>query len=315
MALAGAATSRGRRDAGPSGGDRRSGVGWIRGGRQPGRRALDVVARRERHRRRFDSAAAQSQPRRRRRGSPRPRRLGPAVQPAHAAAAAGAPRTRAHLRGPPGPGRRANGRVALHAADDLSAARAGAATERRRISMEPDALEAVGTGNNSQATAPGLRPLLQKTSRTFALSIPLLPEPLQTEVAIAYLLFRIIDTFEDATRWAPARRAKALAPVRAADEERRPVRLRELTAQWLADPAARPCRLPRAARRHARGDRLAAPAAARRAASSCAATWCAARAGWRPSSSASTTAACCSSRRCRICATTATSWPASSARC
>src|SRR4029079_7792588 len=55
-----------------------------------------------------------------------------------------------------------------------------------------------------------LRPLLQKTSRTFALSIPLLPEPLQTEVAIAYLLFRIIDTFEDATHWPPPRRAEAL---------------------------------------------------------------------------------------------------------
>ena len=40
-----------------------------------------------------------------------------------------------------------------------------------------------------------LRPLLQKTSRTFALTIPLLPEPLQTDVVVAYLLFRIIDTF------------------------------------------------------------------------------------------------------------------------
>jgi farnesyl-diphosphate farnesyltransferase len=53
--------------------------------------------------------------------------------------------------------------------------------------------------------------LLQKTSRTFALTIPFLPEPTRAEVSIAYLLFRIIDTFEDATRWPPARRIDALA--------------------------------------------------------------------------------------------------------
>jgi farnesyl-diphosphate farnesyltransferase len=41
--------------------------------------------------------------------------------------------------------------------------------------------------------------LLLKTSRTFALSIPRLPEPTRREVAIAYLLFRIADTLEDAT--------------------------------------------------------------------------------------------------------------------
>lgn len=39
--------------------------------------------------------------------------------------------------------------------------------------------------------------LLQKTSRTFALSIPLLPEDLQRSVGVAYLLFRIADTIED----------------------------------------------------------------------------------------------------------------------
>jgi farnesyl-diphosphate farnesyltransferase len=52
--------------------------------------------------------------------------------------------------------------------------------------------------------------LLRKTSRTFALAIPLLPEPTRTEVKIAYLLFRILDTFEDATHWVPSRRADAL---------------------------------------------------------------------------------------------------------
>ena len=52
--------------------------------------------------------------------------------------------------------------------------------------------------------------LLRKTSRTFALTIPLLPEPTRREVGVAYLLFRIIDTFEDAPLWAPLRRVEAL---------------------------------------------------------------------------------------------------------
>jgi farnesyl-diphosphate farnesyltransferase len=52
--------------------------------------------------------------------------------------------------------------------------------------------------------------LLEKTSRTFALSIPPLPEPTRREVTVAYLLFRIADTFEDATHWPPAERIAAL---------------------------------------------------------------------------------------------------------
>ena len=55
-----------------------------------------------------------------------------------------------------------------------------------------------------------LADLLQKTSRTFALSIPVLPGPTDREVMIAYLLFRIADTFEDAAHWEPERRIGAL---------------------------------------------------------------------------------------------------------
>lgn len=58
---------------------------------------------------------------------------------------------------------------------------------------------------------PDLERLLIATSRTFALSIPLLPEPTRREVTIAYLLFRIADTFEDAARWERAKRIDALA--------------------------------------------------------------------------------------------------------
>lgn len=52
--------------------------------------------------------------------------------------------------------------------------------------------------------------LLQKTSRTFALAIPLLPEPTRNQVGIAYLLFRIADTFEDAVLWTRDRRLEVL---------------------------------------------------------------------------------------------------------
>lgn len=83
--------------------------------------------------------------------------------------------------------------------------------------------------------------LLEKTSRTFALSIPVLPEPTRREVTIAYLLFRIADTFEDAARWLPERRIEALNAFREllaggsrADAER-------LSAAWAeAGPSEHP---------------------------------------------------------------------------
>lgn len=57
---------------------------------------------------------------------------------------------------------------------------------------------------------PDLHDLLIKTSRTFGASIPLLNEPLRTQVTLAYLLFRIADTFEDAVTWPPDRKIHAL---------------------------------------------------------------------------------------------------------
>jgi len=57
-------------------------------------------------------------------------------------------------------------------------------------------------------TPPRLDALLGETSRTFALTIPLLPEPTRFEVTVAYLLFRVADTLEDATLW-PARHKRA----------------------------------------------------------------------------------------------------------
>lgn len=56
-----------------------------------------------------------------------------------------------------------------------------------------------------------LAELLTRTSRTFALSIRLLPAPLRQEVSIAYLLLRVADTLEDADLWTPQQRVVALA--------------------------------------------------------------------------------------------------------
>ena len=77
--------------------------------------------------------------------------------------------------------------------------------------------------------------LLQKTSRTFALTIPFLPAPTRDEVGIAYLLFRIIDTFEDARLWAPQRRIDTL---RRFCEllEREPAASEALAAECLREP-------------------------------------------------------------------------------
>ncbi len=55
-----------------------------------------------------------------------------------------------------------------------------------------------------------LEDLLLETSRTFALTIPLLPEPTRRATCLAYLLFRVSDTFEDASTWSREERIAAL---------------------------------------------------------------------------------------------------------
>lgn len=78
--------------------------------------------------------------------------------------------------------------------------------------------------------------LLVKTSRTFALAIPMLPEPTRREVSVAYLLFRIADTFEDATTWPRAERIAALGELADAVTAVDVPRLRALTGRWLERP-------------------------------------------------------------------------------
>ncbi len=78
--------------------------------------------------------------------------------------------------------------------------------------------------------------LLIKTSRTFALSIPVLEEPMRDEVTVAYLLFRIADTFEDAHVWPGERRVQALRDFAGLLDDYSPRAAQRLTRQWLEVP-------------------------------------------------------------------------------
>jgi len=78
--------------------------------------------------------------------------------------------------------------------------------------------------------------LLLETSRTFALTIPLLPEPTRRATCLAYLLFRISDTFEDASTWTREERIVALQAWCAIlrNPSSWSTEARELTTAWLA---------------------------------------------------------------------------------
>lgn len=82
---------------------------------------------------------------------------------------------------------------------------------------------------------PDLDQLLEKTSRTFALSIPLLPEPTRREVTLAYLLFRIADTFEDAALWPQAQRIAALEDFSRVLEDPTSEEVRRLSKIWVEE--------------------------------------------------------------------------------
>lgn len=78
--------------------------------------------------------------------------------------------------------------------------------------------------------------LLQKTSRTFALAIPLLEEPLRAEVGVGYLLFRIADTLEDAERLDRDERVRELGRFIELLGEPTDSNAREAAAYWSAHP-------------------------------------------------------------------------------
>lgn len=74
--------------------------------------------------------------------------------------------------------------------------------------------------------------LLEKTSRTFALSIPPLPEPTRREITVAYLLFRIADTFEDAMHFPPEARIHALRGFIGLLRDPSPAEAARLSVEW-----------------------------------------------------------------------------------
>jgi len=92
--------------------------------------------------------------------------------------------------------------------------------------------------SSTTGTPARLDSLLAETSRTFALTIPLLPEPTRYEVTVAYLLFRVADTLEDATRWPAERKRAELGRLADLLRDTRPAVAERLGASWAADP---PC--------------------------------------------------------------------------
>jgi len=78
--------------------------------------------------------------------------------------------------------------------------------------------------------------LLQKTSRTFALTIPYLPPPTREEVSLAYLLFRVIDTFEDATGWSTDQRVGAIRDFVPLMQSPDPAQAHRFAERCKADP-------------------------------------------------------------------------------
>jgi farnesyl-diphosphate farnesyltransferase len=86
-----------------------------------------------------------------------------------------------------------------------------------------------------------LEQLLIATSRTFALAIPMLPEPTRREVTISYLLFRIADTFEDAASWPRALRIEALERFGRLLDSPDPGAALEIARFWAAEV---PCEKP-----------------------------------------------------------------------
>jgi farnesyl-diphosphate farnesyltransferase len=86
----------------------------------------------------------------------------------------------------------------------------------------------------ARATAETIHDLLVRTSRTFALAIPLLPEPTRSGLAIAYLLFRVADTLEDAAHWSRDARIEALAELTRILRTHDPEEARVQSQHWVS---------------------------------------------------------------------------------
>lgn len=97
-----------------------------------------------------------------------------------------------------------------------------------------DAAESSESAASPERSFEDLEHLLVATSRTFALAIPLLPQPTRREVTIAYLLFRVADTFEDAA-WPVARRVEALDRFAALLDHEESAAVAEAARRWASE--------------------------------------------------------------------------------
>ena len=86
------------------------------------------------------------------------------------------------------------------------------------------------------STPPLLERLLQQTSRTFALTIPFLDEPTRGEVTVAYLLFRVADTIEDATERTRDEKLSELATLERLLARPDAAETSRFAARWQAAP-------------------------------------------------------------------------------
>ena len=91
-------------------------------------------------------------------------------------------------------------------------------------------------GESAIATPPLLARLLQQTSRTFALTIPFLDEPVRGEVTVAYLLFRVADTIEDATGLTREQKLEQLAAFERLMARPDGAAARSLVTRWRTQP-------------------------------------------------------------------------------
>lgn len=95
---------------------------------------------------------------------------------------------------------------------------------------------ACGSGSSPRAAAADFQQLLVDTSRTFALAIPLLEEPLRHQMTLAYLLFRVADTLEDADRLLVSDRREWLLQFRETLATRDTKRAASLSARYAEKP-------------------------------------------------------------------------------
>lgn len=86
-----------------------------------------------------------------------------------------------------------------------------------------------------------LEEMLTGTSRTFAITIPYLPEPQRQEITLAYLLLRIIDTLEDGMLWTAATRERSLGEMLKFLADPSPTDAVSLAIRWCDPP---PCMNP-----------------------------------------------------------------------